>query len=122
MQKLNFGLIGAGGIAQAYVQAFNSCASAQLVAVADIRPEAARALASHARCESFDSYEALAEQARIDAVIVCTPPVTHPDICLFFAEHRKHILCEKPLSINSSSARAMLGAARDAGVRLTMAS
>lgn len=120
--KLNFGLIGAGGIAQAYAQAFKTCETARLVAVADIRAEAAHALAADVGCESFDSYETLADRARVDAVVVCTPPVTHPDICLFFAERRAHVLCEKPLSINSSSARAMLGAAEDAGVHLTMAS
>lgn len=120
--KLNFGLIGAGGIAQAYAQAFKTCETARLVAVADIRPEAARALAEGVGCESFDSCEALADGARVDAVVVCAPPVAHPDICLFFAERRAHVLCEKPLSINSSSARAMLGAAREAGVLLTMAS
>jgi predicted dehydrogenase len=120
--KLNFGLIGAGGIANAYAQAFKTCETAQLVAVADIRPYAAHALATHVGCESFDSCEALAEVAEVDAVVVCTPPVTHPDICLFFAERRTHILCEKPLSINSSSAKAMLSAAKEAGVILTMAS
>ncbi len=120
--RLNFGLVGAGGIAQAYAQAFQTCETAQLVAVADIRPDAARALAEKTGCESFDSYEALADRAKVDAVVVCTPPVTHPDICLYFAERRAHVLCEKPLSINSSSARAMLGAARASGVILTMAS
>lgn len=121
-RKLDFGLVGAGGIARAYVQAFAACETARLVAVADIRGEAARALAGEAGCESFDSCEAMAERARLDAVVVCTPPVTHPDICLFFAERGTHVLCVKPLSISSSSARAMLAAADAAGVRLTMAS
>jgi predicted dehydrogenase len=120
--KLRFGLVGAGGIAQAYVKALGTCESAELVAVVDTRHDAARRLAAQADCESFDSCEALAERGLVDAVVVCTPPVTHPDVSLFFVERGVHVLCEKPLSINSASARAMLGAARSAGVRLTMAS
>jgi predicted dehydrogenase len=122
MNPVNFGIVGAGGIAQAYAQAFKSCEEARLVAVADVRPEAARALGEAAECESFDSHEAMAERVPLDAVVVCTPPVTHPDICLDFAARRVHVLCEKPLSVNPSSARAMLGAARNSGVILTMAS
>lgn len=121
-QQLNFGIVGAGGIAQAYAQAFKDCDAARLVAVADVRADAARTLAAGADCASYSSYEAMAEDVELDAVVVCTPPVTHPDICLYFIERGVHVLCEKPLSINSGSARAMLDAASRAGVRLTMAS
>ncbi|HVF49570.1 MAG TPA: Gfo/Idh/MocA family oxidoreductase [Pyrinomonadaceae bacterium] len=120
--KLNFGMVGAGGIAQAYAQAFKDCDAARLVAVADVRTDAAHALAAGAGCASYGSYKAMAEDAALDAVVVCTPPATHPDICLYFVERGVHVLCEKPLSINPASARAMLDAASRAGVQLTMAS
>jgi len=45
MSKLRFGLVGAGGIAQAYAQAFNESECCDLVAVADLREESAAALA-----------------------------------------------------------------------------
>jgi predicted dehydrogenase len=120
--KLRFGIVGTGGIAQAYAQAFQSCETARLVAVADIRTEAARALAEEMKCLSFSSYEAMAENAQLDAVVVCTPPATHPEICLFFLERKVHVLCEKPFSVDVASARVMCEAAEEAGVNLTMAS
>ena len=45
MKKLKFGLVGAGGIAQAYAQAFNESKCCDLIAVADVRADAANALA-----------------------------------------------------------------------------
>jgi predicted dehydrogenase len=121
-QPIKFGLVGTGGIAQAYVQAFEACEIAQLVAVADVRPEAAQAMAERLKCQSFTSHQAMTEGAELDAVIVCTPPVSHPEICLHFLEKQVHVLCEKPLSIDVQSARQMQATAKAAGVILTMGS
>ncbi len=55
--KVRFAMVGAGAISQSYAQAFESCQSAQLVAVADVRPEAAKALAQGFSCPSYDSYQ-----------------------------------------------------------------
>ena len=119
---VKFGLIGAGGIAQAYAQAFSQSEIANLVAVADVRIEAAKAMAEGAKCQSFDSYQAMAEAMELDAVIICTPPLTHPEISLYFLERKVNVLCEKPLSINAKDAMAMRAAAKEAGAILTMAS
>ncbi|HEY0322090.1 MAG TPA: Gfo/Idh/MocA family oxidoreductase [Pyrinomonadaceae bacterium] len=121
-EKLKFGLIGAGGIAQAYAQVFADYDLARIVAVADVRKEASEALAEELHCHSFYSHKALAEACDLDAVIICTPPATHPEIALHFLERRVHVLCEKPLSIDVKSAHTMLDAARRQNVTLTMAS
>jgi predicted dehydrogenase len=121
-QKIRFGLIGAGGIAQAYAQAFETCEVAQLVAVADVRLEAAVAMAERMKCQSFDTYQAMAEKAELDAVIICTPPISHPEVSIYFLERNVHVLCEKPLSISSQNAREMQAAAAKSGAMLTMGS
>ncbi len=120
--KLRFGLIGAGAIAQTYVQAFARSSAARLVAIADTRREAAAALAAKAGCASFASYEELAIGCECDAVVVCTPPLSHPNICAWFLRRGVHVLCEKPLAIDSASASQMMEAAREGGAHLTMAS
>ena len=121
--KLHFGMIGAGGIAQAYAQAFAGCDEARLVAVADTRREAARALAEDAGCVSFDSHEAMLDAVTpLDAVVVCTPPVTHTEICRSILTRRIPVLCEKPFTIDTTSARQMRADAERAGVLMTMAS
>lgn len=120
--KPRFGIVGAGGIAQTYTQAFEICDAARVVGVADVRIDAARALGERLGCPSFDSHTAMAKKARLDAVIVCTPPVTHPEICIDLLKQKVNVLCEKPLAIDVKSARAMLDSARRAGVHLTMGS
>ena len=121
MNKLKFGLVGAGGIAQAYAQAFNESKCCELVAIADVRPEAAAALAEIVGGKAYGDHKQLAE-LELDAVIVATPPATHPEIACFFMEAGKPVLCEKPLTTNVADAEKMIAAAEKAGVLFTMAS
>lgn len=121
MNKLKFGLVGAGGIAQAYAQAFNQSECCELVAVADIRNDSAVALAEIVGGKAYAEYQQLSGLG-LDAVIVATPPATHPDIACFFLDLGIPVLCEKPLCTNSADAVRMIEAADRAGVIFTMAS
>ena len=121
MNKLKFGLVGAGGIAQAYAQAFNESGCCNLAAVSDVRPEAAAALAEIVGAKTYSSYQELADLSP-DAVIVATPPSTHAEIACFFLERGISVLCEKPLTTNIADAEKMIATAEKAGVQFTMAS
>jgi predicted dehydrogenase len=121
-KPFRFGLIGAGAIAQAYAQAFAKSAHVELAAVADCRLEAAEKLAAASGCQAFTDVESMSDEAELDAAIVCTPPVTHRDVCCQLLEGGLHVLCEKPLAIDSASARAMIAAADARGLAFTMAS
>jgi predicted dehydrogenase len=121
-ERLKFALIGAGSIAQTWAQAFEQSETAQVVGVVDVRGDAARALAERLKCKAFDSYQALGDGAKPDAVVISTPPSSHPEICIHFLGRGIHVLCEKPFSIDSRSARAMVDASARSGAVLTMAS
>lgn len=121
-RKIRFGIVGAGRVAGSYVQAFENCAEAALVAVVDSRPEAARAMAGSANCPSYESHEEMCRNSELDAAIVCTPPVTHPEICIHLLNQKVNVLCEKPLSFDIRKAFQMFDAARNNKVQLTMAS
>lgn len=122
MEKLKFALIGTGGIAQTYAQAFQTSKCCELVAVADVRRESADAFAEPFGAKSFADYKTLAENSEIDAVIVSTPPNSHPEIAMYFMNRGVHVLCEKPLCLSSAEARAMIETAEKTGVKFTMAS
>ena len=120
--KIRIGMIGAGAIAQAYAQSFTKCEKAELVGVADVRAEAAEAVASSFDCVAVSDYKKLYDDVGVDAVLICTPPVTHREIAIWFLEKGIHVLCEKPLALDSESALAMVAAAEGSGAKFTMAS
>jgi predicted dehydrogenase len=121
MKKLKFALIGTGGIAQTYAQAFQQSNCCQLIAVADINQDSAKAFAEPFGARSFDNYQTLAEKTEIDAVIVATPPKSHPEIAMFFMRRGVHVLCEKPLCLSVAEAKAMIETAETREVVFTMA-
>ena len=53
-KPVRFSLVGAGGIAQTYAQAFAQSANARLTAVADVRLDKAQALAEQFGCPAFE--------------------------------------------------------------------
>ena len=48
----------------------------------------------------------------VDIVDICTPVYLHRDMVIAAAENGKHILCEKPLAINSNQAKEILEVAQ----------
>jgi predicted dehydrogenase len=119
---IRFGLVGAGAIAQAYAQAFERTSEAVLAAVADCRMEAATAMAESAGCASFASVDEMLDEMELDALLCCTPPATHRDVCCLAVARGLHVLCEKPLSISSRAAEQMIDVAAAHEVQFTMAS
>lgn len=122
-QPTRFGIIGAGAIAGAHLQALQAMGEdVACVGVLDLREASAAAMATEAGCPAFTDLEAFLADAKPEAVILCTPPSTHAPIALRLMEQGISVLCEKPLSIQPENARVMLEAADAAGVVFTMAS
>ena len=73
-RPFRFGLIGAGVAAEIHVAAMRTVPGVEVFAIADVVPERARALAArYAIPEVYESGEALASRAPVDAVAVLTP-------------------------------------------------
>lgn len=123
MTPVKFLLVGTGGIAQSYAAAFETHPDVKLAAVVDVRPTAAHALAERFGCPAFTCQaEALDHGPPVDAVIICTPPNTHEELTVAALRRGKHVLCEKPFTLTTESARRMAAEADQAGLLLTMAS
>jgi predicted dehydrogenase len=121
-KSVAFGLIGAGGIAQAYLQLFPELDEGHVVAVADVRRDAATSAAEALGCDALGSWQELAERPGLDAVLICTPPDSHAEIATGFLSQGVAVLCEKPFALDINSAQAMAAAAEENRTLLTMAS
>lgn len=68
----------------------------------------------------YADYRELLDQADLDAVSISTPPGSHRAIATAAAAAGKHILCEKPIATTLADADAMVQAARDAELQLSV--
>ncbi len=86
--------------------------------VADSDLDRAQSLAATVGCEATTNWEDVVGDDSIDAVIVCTPPNLHEQICVAASRQGKHVLCEKPLTRTPEEATRVLAAARQSGIKL----
>src|SRR4029078_13023857 len=82
---------------------------------------AAEVAAERVGATAHTSVDELLDRTEPDAVIVCTPPDTQPDVALGAISRKMAVLCERPLATRIGPAQTMTAAARAAGVPLTMA-
>jgi len=120
--RMKFGLVGCGRIAQTHLEAIVGTPECKLTAVADVRKEAAQSVGAQYECEAHDDYRSLLEGGAPDAVVICTPPSSHFEIGGFFLDHGVHVLCEKPLAMTTGEAEGLVAKAEGAGRLLMMAS
>ena len=124
MDKVRIGIIGCGGIANAkHMPALKNLPNVEMVAFCDIIEE--RALKAKANfgtpdAKVYTDYKKLLEDKTIDVVHVCTPNRSHSFITVDALESGKHVMCEKPMAINSAEAEKMLEAAKRTGKKLTI--
>ncbi len=123
MEKLRWGLIGAGDIVRKRVApALVELSNCELVGVARGRAELAKAFAAEfgVRNVYADWREMLADD-EIDAVYVATPVFLHAEQTIAAAEAGKHVLCEKPMAMNAAECDAMIAACSANNVKLGIA-
>lgn len=110
--KIGIGIIGTGFARRVQIPAFLSCQGAALVSIASGNIENARAAAVEFEIGhvTADWRETIAHP---DADLVCitTPPKLHREMTLFALEQGKHVLCEKPMAMNTAEAEEMAAAA-----------
>ncbi|HRE06760.1 MAG TPA: Gfo/Idh/MocA family oxidoreductase [Opitutaceae bacterium] len=112
--SIKVGIIGAGGMLRYHAAGFKS-AGAEIIAVADTFPEAAKkAAAREGIPNSFGSVEEMLKMPGLDAVSVIVPNKYHAPLALQALKAGKHVFCEKPPAMNAKEAVAMQAAAKAA--------
>ncbi|MEE0928203.1 MAG: Gfo/Idh/MocA family oxidoreductase [Acutalibacteraceae bacterium] len=121
---IKVGIIGCGGIANGkHMPALQKVADCEMVAFCDIVEERAVLAAKEFGTENaavYTDYRELLKDKTIDVVHVCTPNRSHSFITVDALEAGKHVMCEKPMAINSKEAKKMLDAAKRTGKKLSI--
>ena len=118
-KKIRFGIVGTGTIAHRFAQAIKNADNAQLVAVASRTKENAEKFGDEFNIPTrFDSYEKMAQSDVIDAAYIAVPHSLHIDCSCLMMNHQKHVLCEKPMVLNSAEAEEMFKCANKNNVLL----
>jgi predicted dehydrogenase/nucleoside-diphosphate-sugar epimerase len=112
-EQLRVAIVGCGAIAQAHARALARSTRARCTAVLDADRSRAAALAQ-AFCRDAAVVSATSELSRLsDAVIVAAPNAHHASLSVELLRAGLHVLCEKPLAIESSAAEGMLATATE---------
>ena len=113
MEKLKWGLLAAGGIAKAFAGGLDQTGRGTPVAVASRSKEKAEAFAKEFGIPTaYGSYDDLLADPDVEAVYVSTPHPLHACWAIRAAEAGKHVLCEKPVTLNHADAMTVIEAAR----------
>jgi predicted dehydrogenase len=115
IMTIRVGVIGAGGMAEYHIEGFRE-AGAEVVAVADLNIDAAKALTAKFEIpETYKSLTEMIEKADVDAVSIITPNKFHKMLAIEALNAGKHVFCEKPPALNADETTEMKEACENAG-------
>jgi predicted dehydrogenase len=117
-KKLKVGVIGLG-MGRHHIEGFQRHPRAKVTAIADIDPDLLEQKARESRIKhSYEDYQKMLAKEELDIVSIATPNYLHLPISLAAFRAGCHVLCEKPMALNTAEAKTMLAASQEAGKRL----
>lgn len=122
MLKMRIGIIGAGRMGRIHAKNFQQYVPQAEVVAFSSRTESTckKACAEIGIDRYYLDYHNLLECEDINAVVIATPVIMHHEMVLASAQHKKHILCEKPMAMNVAECVEMRQAARENDIVLLM--
>ncbi len=114
--RIRAAVIGASFAKEAYLPALATIPDVDIVAISSARLESAKAVAERFKIDAaYDDWKVMLEESPADIVGIATPTVYHAPMALAALEAGAHVICEKPMAMNSDEAQAMLDKAEALG-------
>src|SRR5512137_2166529 len=112
-EKLAWGLVSTGRISGTFARGLEASKTGYLLAVGSRSQESADKFSEEFNVpRRYGTYEALLADPDVQAVYISTPHPMHAEWAVKSAEAGKHILCEKPLTLNYPEAMAVVDAVK----------
>lgn len=123
MKKIKWGLIGCGDIVQKRVgPAFVELKNCELIAVSRANKKLVKECAEKFKAKKWSSnWKDIVNDKEIDAVYIATPVFLHEEQTIACAQAGKHILCEKPMAMNTKECKKMIAVCKKNNVKLSIA-
>lgn len=120
-QKLNVGILGyAPSVGELHGRGVVSTDGLHLHAVCDMNPQRLKVAARQfSNITVYSHSREMANDDKIDLVIVATPPDSHTELCLEMMAQHKHVVCEKPLALCRKETDRMIEMAEKMKVHLS---
>ncbi|HEX8551647.1 MAG TPA: Gfo/Idh/MocA family oxidoreductase [Abditibacteriaceae bacterium] len=111
--QLNWGILGTGSIARKFAEGVLGSRTGKLVAVGSRSQESADTFADKFSISTrHATYEALLADPNVQAIYIATPHPMHMEWAIRIADAGKHVLCEKPITLNASDTAKVVDAAQ----------
>ena len=110
---LNVGVIGAGVWGKNHIRIFSEVEDANLVKIADLNEKNMNGMSNTFKIKTTTDYKEILNDSEIEAVSICTPASTHYKIIKEALESGKHVLVEKPLTLNSKEGEELVELAKN---------
>lgn len=110
MRKIRWGVLGTAHIAEGQtIPGMQNTKNCELYAIAGRSLEKAKEFQNRFHFKkTYGSYDELLEDPEVEAVYIPLPNHLHKEWVLKAAAHKKHILCEKPMSGSAKDTREMI--------------
>jgi len=123
-KKLKVGIIGTGWIAEAHIESYKNMPDVEVIAAADLIPGKAEAFMKRYGVEGVRFYpshkEMIDNEPELDAVSVCTYNTAHAEPTIYALEHGVNVLLEKPFTVTTEEAVAVMRAEKKSGKLLSI--
>ena len=103
------------GVGRMHAQAFDQLDTADLVAVCDSQEERLEPIAEQYGCRAYTSLDDLLADANVELVSVATPHKSHAALAIRCMRAGKHVIVEKPMTVDLAEADHMIATARETG-------
>ena len=109
---VKWGVLGTGMIARAFASSIKDSQNSELKYVASRSIESSKRFAEKYNCEAVEGYNNLINLDDFEALYIATPHPQHFEFALKALQEGKAVLCEKPMTMNSTEAMILIEAAR----------
>ncbi|MGB9619939.1 MAG: Gfo/Idh/MocA family protein [Armatimonadota bacterium] len=98
------GFVGAGGIANAHMNALQAVEDVEIVAICDLDRARAESAAARFVAKAYTDYRQMLDSEELNALYVCVPPYAHEQQELIAASRGIHLFVEKPVAVTLEKA------------------